>query len=336
MKLEELAAVVDGQCQGDGEIEITGMGTLQSAGAGEITFLSNSKLKSQLQACNAAAVILRQEDCSVWDGAAIVCGDPHAAYAQIARVLDSTPRQEPGIHPSAVISDHATVGELVSIGANCVVEADVEIGAGVVLGPGCVIGQGAQLGQDSRLTANVTVCHRVQIGKRCVVQSGTVLGSDGFGNSHEDGQWTRIPQLGGLIVGDDVQIGAGTAIDRGALGDTKIGNGVVIDNLVHIAHNVVIGEHTAIAACVAIAGSTVIGSRCTLAGIVGVADHVTIADDVHLTGMAMVTGSISEAGTYSSGTGLMPNREWRRSAVRFRQLDELVKRLVALEQKIPG
>jgi len=335
VKLEELAAVVDGQCQGDGGIEITGMATLQSAGAGEITFLSGSKLKSQLQGCTAAAVILRQEDCSAWDGAAIVCDDPHAAYAQIARILDSSPRQEPGIHSSAVVSDDAIIGELASIGANCVVEAGCDIGSGVVLGPGCVIGQGAKLGEDSRLTANVTVCHGVHVGERCVVQSGTVLGSDGFGNTHEDGRWTRIPQLGGLIVGDDVQIGAGTAIDRGALGDTKIGNGVVIDNLVHIAHNVVIGEHTAIAACVAIAGSTVIGSRCTFAGVVGVADHVTIANDVHLTGMAMVTGSISEAGTYSSGTGLMPNREWRRSAVRFRQLDDLVKRLVALEQKNP-
>ncbi len=335
MKLEELAAVVDGQCRGDGGIEITGMATLQSAGAGEITFLSGSKLKSQLQGCNAAAVILRQEDCSAWDGAAIVCDDPHATYARIARILDSSPRQEPGIHSSAVVSDDAIVGESVSIGANCVVEAGCDIGGGVVLGPGCVIGQGAKLGENSRLTANVTVCHGVHIGKRCVVQSGTVLGSDGFGNTHEDGRWTRIPQLGGLIVGEDVQIGAGTAIDRGALGDTEIGNGVVIDNLVHIAHNVVIGEHTAIAACVAIAGSTVIGSRCTLAGVVGVADHVTIADDVHLTGMAMVTGSISEAGTYSSGTGLMPNREWRRSAVRFRQLDDLAKRLVALEQKTP-
>ena len=334
MKLEELAVVVGGQGKGDGEIEITAMRTLQGAGSSEITFLSSSKLKSQLQACNAAAVILRQEDCSAWDGAAIVCDDPHAAYVQIARVLDSTPRQEPGIHPSAVVSDQATVGESVSIGANCVIEADVGIGRGVVLGPGCVVGRGAELGQDSRLTANVTVCHGVHIGQRCVVQSGTVLGSDGFGNSHEDGQWVQIPQLGGLSIGNDVQIGAGTAIDRGALGDTKIGNGVVIDNLVHIAHNVIIGEHTAIAACVAIAGSTVIGSRCTLAGIVGVADHVTIADDVHLTGMAMVTGSISEAGVYSSGTGLMPNREWRRSAVRFRQLDELVKRLVVLEQKI--
>ena len=248
MKLEELAAVVDGQCQGDGGIEITGMATLQSAGAGEITFLSGSKLKSQLQGCTAAAVILREEDCSAWDGAAIVCDDPHAAYAQIARILDSSPRREPGIHSSAVVSDDAIIGELASIGANCVVEAGCDIGSGVVLGPGCVIGQGAKLGEDSRLTANVTVCHGVHIGKRCVVQSGTVLGSDGFGNTHEEGRWTRIPQLGGLIVGDDVQIGAGTAIDRGALGDTKIGNGVVIDNLVHIAHNVVIGEHTAIAA----------------------------------------------------------------------------------------
>tara|TARA_Y100000031_G_C8146491_1_gene350225 strand:- start:345 stop:962 length:618 start_codon:yes stop_codon:yes gene_type:complete len=202
----------------------------------------------------------------------------------------------------------------------------------VVLGPGCVVGEGTTIGAHSQLLANVTVGHHVVIGARCRVQSGTVLGSDGFGNSHEQGRWVRIPQLGGLTLGDDVQVGAGTAIDRGAIGDTIIGDGVVIDNQVHIAHNVQIGAHTAVAGCVGIAGSAVIGSRCTLAGIVGVADHVTIADDVHLTGMSMVTGSISEPGVYSSGTGLMPNREWRRSVVRFRQLEQLAKRLAALER----
>ena len=334
MKLADLADLIGGTCRGDVALEVKALATLEAAGSSEVTFLASSRLRPQLEQCRAAAVILREEDLPSWKGPAIVCDDPQVAYARAARAFDTSPVSEPGVHPSAIVSKNASLKDSVSIGAGCVIEAEVDIGDGVALGPGCVVESGAVIGPQTRLNANVTVACRVRIGAGCYVQSGAVLGSDGFGNVKEDGRWVRIPQLGGLEIGDDVQVGAGTTIDRGALGDTLIGRGVVIDNLVHIAHNVKIGEHTAIAACVAIAGSTVIGSRCTLAGVVGVADHVTIADDVHLTGMSMVTGSITKPGVYSSGTGLMPSKEWRRSAVRFRQLDDLAKRLAVLEKRV--
>ena len=334
MKLADLADLIGGICRGDGTLEIEALATLEGAGASEITFIANAKLRPLLEHCRAGAVILREKDLPAWSGPAIVCDDPHVAYGRAARALDTTPVPEPGVHPTAVVSNSVSLPDSVSIGAGCVIEADVDIGDGVIIGAGCVVETSAIIGPQTRLCANVTVAYRVKIGARCYVQSGAVLGSDGFGNAKENGRWVRIPQLGGLEIGDDVQVGAGTAIDRGALGDTSIGRGVVIDNLVHIAHNVKIGEDTAIAACVAIAGSTIIGKRCTLAGVVGVADHVTIADDVHLTGMSMVTGSITEPGVYSSGTGLMASKEWRRSAVRFRQLDDLAKRLAALEKKV--
>mgnify|MGYP001176013688 FL=1 len=332
MKLADLAEAIGAECRGDGDIEIRSLGTLATAGPDQVTFLASPALREQLADCRAGAVILRSSELDAWPGAAIICADPHLGYAGAARVLDPTPAPAPGVHESAVIAAGVGVPGDVSVGPCCVIEAGVSLGPGVVLGPGCVVGEGTIIGAHSQLLANVTVGHHVVIGARCRVQGGTVLGSDGFGNSHEQGRWVRIPQLGGLTLGDDVQVGAGTAIDRGAIGDTIIGDGVVIDNQVHIAHNVQIGAHTAVAGCVGIAGSAVIGSRCTLAGIVGVADHVTIADDVHLTGMSMVTGSISEPGVYSSGTGLMPNREWRRSVVRFRQLEQLAKRLAALER----
>ena len=332
MKLGELAHKLGGQCRGDPDLEVTGLGTLEDANADEITFLASSTPRENLACCAAAAVILCEADLEAWSGPAIVCDNPHLGYARAARVLDNTPAPAPGVHPSAVVAKSACIGPGVSIGANCVIEADVSIGRSVVIGPGCVVGENAQLGEGTRLFANVTVSRGVLIGQRCFIKSGAVLGSDGFGNTHEEGRWVRIPQLGGLTVGDDVQIGAATTIDRGAIGNTTIASGVVIDNLVQIGHNVQVGEGTAIVSCVGIAGSVVIGKRCVLAGAVGVADHVTICDDVHLTGMAMVTGSINKPGMYSSGTGLLPTGEWRKAAVRFRQLDELAKRVRVLEK----
>jgi len=231
-----------------------------------------------------------------------------------------------------VVAETADLSPSASIGANCVIEDHAVINEDVVIGPGSVIGEGARLGAGTRLFANVTVMRGVVIGERCFIKSGAVLGSDGFGNTQEEGHWVRIPQHGGLRIGHDVQIGAVTTIDRGAIGDTVIADGVVIDNLVQIGHNCQVGEDTAIVSCVGIAGSVVIGKRCILAGAVGVADHVTICDDVHLTGMAMVTGSIDQPGMYSSGTGLLPTAEWRKAAVRFRQLDDLARRIKALER----
>ena len=333
MKLGDLALKIGGKCHGNTDLEVKTLGTLEDAGPNEITFLVSSALRDDLARCRAGAVILLEEDLDAWSGSAIVCDNPHLGYARAARALDNTPTPTAGIHPSAVVAASAQIADDASVGPNCVVEEGVKIGESVVLGPGCVIGEGACIGDGTRLFANVTVSREVSIGKRCFIKSGAVLGSDGFGNTNEEGHWVRIPQLGSLTIGDDVQVGAATTIDRGAIGDTVISKGVVIDNLVQIGHNVQIGEDSAVVSCVGIAGSVVIGKRCILAGAVGVADHVSICDDVHLTGMAMVTGSIDKPGMYSSGTGLLPTTEWRKAAVRFRQLDDLAKRVKALEKK---
>ncbi|MGA0382228.1 MAG: UDP-3-O-(3-hydroxymyristoyl)glucosamine N-acyltransferase [Arenicellales bacterium] len=331
MRLKELAELLKGECRGESDLEVTSLGTLDEAGPSQITFLAASTPKEQLRDCRASAVILREQDASAWAGAAIIMENPHLGYARAARALDNSPKPAPSVHPTAVISPSATLGQDIYVGPNCVIEEGVTIGDEAIIEPGCAVGAGASIGAQTRLFANVTVLHGVQIGSRCFIKSGAVLGSHGFGNTNEDGRWVRIPQLGGLTIGNDVQIGAATTIDRGAIGDTVIADGVVIDNLVQIGHNVKVGEHTAIVSCVGIAGSVVIGKRCILAGAVGVADHVIICDDVHLTGMAMVTGSIDKPGMYSSGTGLLPTSEWRKAAVRFRQLDDLAKRIKALE-----
>ena len=334
MRLGELAEQLGGVCHGDADLEITALGTLEDAGVGDVTFLAASTPSEELAGCAASAVILRQEDLEAWPGAAVICENPHLGYARAARALDNTPTPTTGIHPSAVVAVTAQMSPTASIGANCVIEDHAVIGENVVIGPGSVISERSELGAGTRLFANVTVMRGVVIGERCFIKSGAVLGSDGFGNTQEEGHWVRIPQHGGLRIGHDVQIGAVTTIDRGAIGDTVIADGVVIDNLVQIGHNCRIGEDTAIVSCAGIAGSVVIGKRCILAGAVGVADHVTICDDVHLTGMAMVTGSIDQPGMYSSGTGLLPTAEWRKAAVRFRQLDDLAKRIKALERSL--
>ena len=334
MRLGELAEQLCVVSLGDADLVITALVTREVARVGLLTFLAASTPSEELAGCAASAVILRQEDLEAWHGAAVVCENPHLGYAQAARALDNTPIPEPGIHPSAVVANSATVSATASIGANCVIEDYAVVGDGVIIGPGSVISERSELGAQTRLFANVTVMRGVIIGERCFIKSGAVLGSDGFGNTQEEGRWVRIPQHGGLRIGNNVQIGAVTTIDRGAIGDTVIADGVVIDNLVQIGHNCQIGEDTAIVSCVGIAGSVVVGKRCILAGAVGVADHVNICDDVHLTGMAMVTGSINEPGMYSSGTGLLPATEWRKAAVRFRQLDDLAKRIKALEKNL--
>jgi UDP-3-O-[3-hydroxymyristoyl] glucosamine N-acyltransferase len=333
LKLKTIANAIGGDCRGPGDTEIHSLAPTATAGPNQLTFVAQSRFLSHLAASRAEAVILREDDLIGWNGSAIVCADPYAGYALAAQLLDTTPVPDPGCHPSSVTAVDAEIDCSSSIGAHCVVECGVRIGAGAILGPGCVIAEGAVIGAATRLYANVTVYHGVLVGERCVIQSGAVLGSDGFGNAKEDDRWIRIPQLGTLKIGDDVQIGANTTIDRGALDDTMIGNGVVIDNQVQIAHNCQIGDHTGIAGCVGIAGSVEIGRYCTLAGGVGIVDNVTITDNVHVTTMALISSSIFSSGVYSSGTGQMPNKQWLRSVARFRQLDGFARRLKSLERK---
>jgi UDP-3-O-[3-hydroxymyristoyl] glucosamine N-acyltransferase len=259
--------------------------------------------------------------------------DSYVGYARAAQAFEPPEPGAPGVHASAWVDEDAVIHESAVIAAQCSVAAGAVIGAGAYLGPGCSVGRDSVIGDDCWLAGNVVLRHGVTLGRRVRVQPGAVIGSDGFGMAQENGRWIRVPQLGGVRIGDDVDIGANTTIDRGALDDTVIEKGVKLDNQIQIAHNVHIGENTAVAACTGISGSTRIGRSCTIAGGVGIAGHLEIADNVHLSGMAMVTKSISEAGAYASGTGLEPQARWRRNTVRYHQLDSLARRLIALEKK---
>ena len=336
ISLQELASSIGAELRLVGsdtpDTLINSLATLVGAGNGQISFLSNSKYRSQLAGTAAQAVILKPDDLSYCKRSALVMQNPYVGFAIAAQLLDTTPPAAHEISSHAVIADDVVLGDKVKIGANAVIEAGVKLGDNVEIGPGCFIGQNTTIGANSKLWANVTVYHRVVIGEECLIQSSTVLGSDGFGYANDKGKWIKIPQLGRVIIGDRVEIGASTTIDRGALDDTVIGNGVIIDNQCQIAHNVVIGENTAMAACSVIAGSSVLGSNCSIAGLVGINGHINICDNVHFTGMSMVTKSISEPGVYSSGMPATPSREWRKNAIALRSISALNQRVKTLEK----
>lgn len=324
---------------------IRGIGTLASAGPEEISFLSNPRYQSQLAGTQAAAVIVTPDVAQAMSAGAdglscirVVCAHPYLLYARLAQWFDAArhPKQPASVHSLAVVAPDAVIEDDVRIGPHCVVESGARIGRGSTLGPGCVIGQNSSVGPDCVLYARVTLYANVRIGARAIVHSGAVLGADGFGFAPDptlgQGAWGKIAQLGGVRIGDDVEIGANTTIDRGALEDTDIGDGVKLDNQIMVAHNVRIGPHTAVAACVGIAGSTVIGARCTIAGAAMLSGHLTLADDVHISGGTAVTSSISQPGRY---TGVYPYAEhgqWQRNAAVIQQLSQLRRRLRALEK----
>jgi UDP-3-O-[3-hydroxymyristoyl] glucosamine N-acyltransferase len=247
-------------------------------------------------------------------------------------VFDRKPTARAGVHPSAIIAASARVATSASVGPGVVIEEEAVIGENVVLGAHTYVGARSSIGNDGWLAPRVTLYHDVSIGERVVIQSGAVLGGEGFGFAKQDGEWLKIAQIGGVTIGDDVEIGANTTIDRGALDDTRIGNDVKLDNQIMIAHNVEIGDHTAMAACVGISGSTKVGRNCMLAGGVGLVGHIDICDNVFVTGMTMVTHSITQPGAYSSGTAMQTAGDWKKNAVRFRQLDDMAKRIRALEK----
>ncbi len=323
---------------GDGSRRIQGVGTLSGAHAGQLSFLSNSKYTGQLASTRAGAVILRQanlEDCPT---TALIADDPYVAYARIAALFEPMPAAPAGSHPSAVVADTARVHPTASIGPGCVIGESAVIGAGAVLGPHCIVGDGCTVGEQCRLVARVTLVTRVSLGRRVLIHPGAVIGSDGFGlafdrTAAEHGSWVKLPQLGGVRIGDDCEIGANTTIDRGALEDTVLEEDVRLDNQIQIAHNVHIGAHTAMAGCAAVAGSARIGRYCQIGGNAGVLGHLQLADRVTITAKSLVTSSILEPGEYSSGTALQENRQWRRNAARFKHLDEYVRRLSALEKE---
>lgn len=329
---EKIGATLHLSADDTEQTQINSLSTLANAGIGQISFLSNSKYRSQLADTAAQAVILHPDELSHCPGSALVHENPYVGFALAAQALDSTPDAACGIHPSAVIADDVEMGTNVHLGANAVIESGVKLGDNVQVGAGTFIGKNSQIGRHTKLWANVTIYHNTVIGERCLVQSATVIGSDGFGYANDKGKWIKIPQLGRVVIGDRVEIGASTTIDRGALEDTVIADGVILDNQLQIAHNVKIGENTAMAACSVIAGSTTIGSNCSIAGLCGINGHMEITDNVHITGMSMVTKSITEPGVYSSGMPAVPNREWRKNAVHLKQLASIAQRVKALEK----
>ncbi|MBP0943942.1 UDP-3-O-(3-hydroxymyristoyl)glucosamine N-acyltransferase [Pseudomonas alliivorans] len=334
IKLGQLAEFLGATLRGDKDKDINGLATLQEAGPDQISFLANPQYRKFLTDTHAAAVLLKPADAESFAGNALLVPDPYLAYARISHLFDPKPKAAAGIHPTAVISDDAVVDPAASIGAFAIVESGARIAAQVTIGAHCFIGERCEIGEGGWLAPRVTLYHDVRIGKRVVIQSGAVLGGEGFGFANEKGVWQKIAQIGGVSIGDDVEIGVNTAIDRGALADTRIGNGVKLDNQIQIAHNVQIGDHTAMAACVGISGSTKIGKHCMLAGGVGLVGHIEICDGVFITGMTMVTHSITEPGSYSSGTAMQPAAEWRKSAARLRKIDDMARRLQKLEKMV--
>ena len=306
--------------------DVAGVGTLADATPGQLGFLANPRYRAQLAETRAGVVVLREDDATAFAGTSLVARDPYAAFARISGLFERLPERAPGIHPSAAIDPSATVSPDAHIGPFTSIGARTTVGAGAVVGPGCSIGDECELGEGCELQARVTLVARVRLGKRVRILPGAVLGAAGFGLAMDGGRWLNVPQLGGVVVGDDCEIGANTTIDRGALGDTVLEEDVRLDNQIQIGHNVRIGAHTAMAGCSAVAGSARIGRYCLVGGGAGILGHLEVCDRVVITAMSLVTHSIREPGEYSSGTPLMDNRSWRRSAARFKQLDRIARR----------
>lgn len=332
LTLEELARRVQGRVQGRPEVIVERAAPLGSAGPRDIAFVADARHAQALARTAAGAVVTTALLAEGFAGNALIVDNPRLAFARIAAWLHPEPVVAPGVHPSAVVDGNARVHPRAYIGPHAVIEAGALIAEGAQVGAGCFVGRNAVIGERTRLAARVVVAHDCVLGRDCLVHPGAVIGADGFGYAKDGERWVKQPQLGRVTIGDEVEIGANTTIDRGALGDTIIGHGVKLDNLIQIAHNVRIGEHTAIAACVGIAGSAVIGRRCTIGGQTGIAGHIEIADDVHVTACSLVTTSITAPGSvYSSAIKAVPAAQWRRNAARLYQLDELARRLRRIE-----
>lgn len=332
--LGELAQHVSAKVKGDASCIIESVGTLQHANSSQISFLTNPSYRKQLADSHAGAVIMSAADAENCSLNAIISDNPYAAYAKIAALLSPEEKYPAGIDSSAHIDAEAQVSKSASIAAGVVIESGVTIADDVRIGPGCVIQKNARIGANSVLTANISVAHDCEIGERNLIHPGVVIGADGFGQAMEKGQWIKVPQLGSVVIGDDVEIGANTTIDRGAIENTIIEDNVKLDNQIQVAHNVKIGAHTAIAGCTAIAGSTKIGKHCRIAGMVGIVGHLEITDNVTVTAKSLVSGSIKQAGVYSAGTPLELNQQWRKNTIRFKHLDEMAKRLNKLEKQL--
>ncbi len=321
MTLGEIAARYGLELAGDPGQSVTGVAALATATSGTVTFCTGAKYRRQLSATQATAVVLPREMVAECPVAALISMRPYASYARIAAGLYPPAAVVPGVAPGAQIAASARIPASAWIGPNAVIGADVAIGERCSIGPNCVIERGARLGDDCRLQAGVTIGHGVAVGARCVFKPGAVVGSDGFGFAPDVDGFVKVPQLGGVQLGNDVEIGANTTVDRGTIDDTVVGDGVKLDNQVQVGHNCRIGAHTVIAGCVGISGSTIIGSRCMIGGAVGISGHLEIGDDVIVTGYSMVSHSLPGPGTYSSGLPAIPAAQWRRAVARLHRLD---------------
>ena len=334
--LGRLAERLGAELRGDPDRIVRALAPLGVAGEGDLSFLSNRRYLRDLRTTRASAVIVGPGDVDASPTAVLVLPNPYLGYARAAALMADPLAIVPGVHPSAVVDSTAVVSAEASIGPHAVIGRGVRIGARARVGPGSVIGPEAFVGDDTRLVANVTVCREVRIGARCLLHPGVVVGADGFGLANDEGRWVKIPQLGSVRLGDEVEVGANTTIDRGALQDTVVGDGVKIDNQVQIAHNVVIGPDTAIAGCVAIAGSVWIGARCIIEGAAMISGHLDLADDVHITGGSAVANSITRSGVWSSGMPAQESRAWRKMWIRMQKLDDFARRLARLERQGRG
>ncbi len=325
LTLGEIVRRLGGEVAGDASLAVAGVATLEKAGPGELSFLANPRYRAMLATTRAGAVILdprHRDDTAI---ARIVTDNPYAYYARVVTLFHPPRAAVPGVHASAVVHPSARVAASAEVGAHAVIEAGARIGERARIGAGAFVGEGSAIGDETLLHPRVTIAHGCVVGARCILHPGAVIGADGFGMAPEGGAWLKIPQVGRAVLGDDVEVGANTTIDRGALDDTVVEDGVKIDNQVQVAHNCRIGAHTVIAGCVGIAGSTTIGRHCRIGGAAGIIGHLAICDGVTVSAMSFVTKSITRPGTYTSGLPLMPHAEWLRNAARLRRLDEIAR-----------
>lgn len=337
VSLADVIAALGGDLHGASETQITRIGPLEAADAGTLSFLSNPRYQAQLASSSAACVIVAPAfaEAAAARGAAIVTPDPYLYFARLTQwwAARVRPRPAAGIHPSAVIDASALIGANVSIGALAVIEAGAQIGDDAQIGSHCVVERNARVGSGSRLAARVTLGFDCQIGERCIVHAGVVIGADGFGFAPTQGRWEKIEQLGAVRIGNDVEIGANTCIDRGALEDTVLEDGVKLDNLIQIGHNVHVGAHTAMAGCAGVAGSARIGAHCTVGGGAIILGHLSLVDHVHVSAATVVSRSIKQPGQYSGVFPFDDNASWEKNAATLRQLHTLRDRIRALEKK---
>lgn len=332
--LREIAAQLGGDVEGDGSVVVSRMASLSGAKPGDLSFLANSKYRSQLFRTAASAVVLGVADREATLLPRIVTDNPYAYFARVSALLNPEAEVQHGVHPSAVVHVSAALSPSSSVAAGVCIGRHVQIGEDVVIGSGCVIGDHVTLGQGTRLHANVTIYAGCEIGRHCVISSGAVIGADGFGYAEAAGRWVKIPQVGGVVVGDAVEIGANTTIDRGALDDTVIEEGVKLDNLIQIGHNCRIGAHTVIAGCVGIAGSAKIGRHCKIGGAAMILGHLEIADGVTISPGSMITRSLGKADTYTALMPFQTHASWLRTAAHIRHLDNMAARLAQLEEEL--